>query len=522
MYRPWGSAISYGGNLYYELGNEKYKVYREFSKNKYSVTDDDGNDISKEFPIDKAKGAQIGEKIFGLDEYSFENLAIFSQGKVRLDEYTQKSMVQKIINMIQTGDEDFSYIETKKNLEKKLQEDVGTERTTTKPKNILSREVKKLKSQIDEIEKMKRDLKNVHINMDSYNKMRTRLVEEMDAIDKVIDIKEQSEKELKYQKARYDAKLDVQKEEKKRFENGIKNKKRIDAIIMILMNLVLLIAILSSNVKFLFFVPVLIAIISIILNNKFSYNVKAPSINIEDFDEIRKEVLQSIESKIFKAVGEKTGQTLTDKGIEELSKEYKNKRQEYDSIGVEIHKREIEIGSMKKQTENEDEILKELSKKQEELNSVLELEQALVLAISKLDEAYDMYRETVLPKFIDRTGEILSNLTNGKYSKVRYSDDNKLYLESELGNLISVENLSIGTIDELYLSFRISALDSCLEVPLVFDESFVYFDDERLSNTLDCISRISSERQIIILSCSSREEKILFDRRIKYKKVNIT
>lgn len=177
---------------------------------------------------------------------------------------------------------------------------------------------------------------------------------------------------------------------------------------------------------------------------------------------------------------------------------------------------------MRKETNNEDLILNELSRKQVALNDVLELEQSLILAINKLDEAFDIYRASELPKFINRTSDMIASLTDDKYKKVMYSEDNKLYLESELGNLISVNSLSVGTIDELYLAFRISALDSCMEVPLVFDESFVYFDDTRLKNALECISKISKERQILILTCSSREEKILSDNKIKFKLVKIT
>ena len=229
---------------------------------------------------------------------------MFSQGKVRLDDYTQKSMIQKIINMIQTGDEDFSYVDVKKSLEKKLQEDVGTERTTTKPKNVLTKEVRKLKSQIDEIDKLKRDITLIQKNIQQYEAKRVKLNDNINDIEKAIEIKEQIEKEIKYEKARYDAKLDVQKEEKERFEKNIRIRKRIDSSIIIVMNIVLLIAILNSNYKFLFFVPILISILAIYINNKYSYRIDAPKINIGEFDEVKDEVIKSEKHKLVKLLGE--------------------------------------------------------------------------------------------------------------------------------------------------------------------------------------------------------------------------
>ena len=59
-------------------------------------------------------------------------------------------------------------------------------------------------------------------------------------------------------------------------------------------------------------------------------------------------------------------------------------------------------------------------------------------------------------------------------------------VELENGNYISAEKLSTGTIDQLYLSLRLSIIKELSEetIPIFLDESFAYYDDERLLNIL--------------------------------------
>lgn len=85
------------------------------------------------------------------------------------------------------------------------------------------------------------------------------------------------------------------------------------------------------------------------------------------------------------------------------------------------------------------------------------------------------------------------------------------------GNYIPVSKLSIGTIDQLYLSLRLSMAEelSSERLPIILDEAFAYYDEQRLKNILTFISEKYKEHQIIIFTCTDREEKIL-------EKLNIT
>ena len=54
-------------------------------------------------------------------------------------------------------------------------------------------------------------------------------------------------------------------------------------------------------------------------------------------------------------------------------------------------------------------------------------------------------------------------------------------------------------------------------MPIILDEAFAYFDDERLSNTLRNLNDRFKENQIIIFTCTNREIELLNSLNIEYK-----
>jgi len=83
--------------------------------------------------------------------------------------------------------------------------------------------------------------------------------------------------------------------------------------------------------------------------------------------------------------------------------------------------------------------------------------------------------------------------------------------------------LSIGTIEQLYLSLRISSINELTKenMPVVLDETFAYFDKERLENVLEFLNNEYKDKQILILTCTNREEEILRNKGISYNKVSL-
>ena len=117
-----------------------------------------------------------------------------------------------------------------------------------------------------------------------------------------------------------------------------------------------------------------------------------------------------------------------------------------------------------------------------------------------------------------KLSEAISKITNGKYTNVNFNDESGLIVETLKGNYINISRLSIGTIDQLYLSMRLSMVEdlSKEKMPIILDEAFAYYDKERLKNILGYLDKRFSDYQIIIFTCCDREQKILQDSKIVF------
>ena len=91
------------------------------------------------------------------------------------------------------------------------------------------------------------------------------------------------------------------------------------------------------------------------------------------------------------------------------------------------------------------------------------------------------------------------------------------------GSYVPATRLSVGTVDQMYISLRLSALEEISEekMPIILDEAFAYFDNERLKNILKYLNNNFRENQIIIFTCSNREEKALKELKIDYNICNL-
>ena len=58
-------------------------------------------------------------------------------------------------------------------------------------------------------------------------------------------------------------------------------------------------------------------------------------------------------------------------------------------------------------------------------------------------------------------------------------------------------------------------------MPIILDEAFSYYDDERLKNILIYLTNEFSDRQIIILTCTKREKRILEKMDIKFNMIQL-
>lgn len=109
-----------------------------------------------------------------------------------------------------------------------------------------------------------------------------------------------------------------------------------------------------------------------------------------------------------------------------------------------------------------------------------------------------------------RISQILGEITGGKYDSVFLDADMQVKIHTPQ-KLLSLEQISRGTMEQVYFALRMAAgelLSGGAPMPVILDDAFVMYDDERLARTLAWLQK--SGRQVILFTCQSRE-KILME-----------
>ena len=154
-YNPWKNE-EFSGKINYVLDNGEYfEVYREFKKKNPIIYNSNKEDISKTFKIDKTKGIEFFIEQTGIDEETFYNTAISEQEGIKLSKYSQASIVQKISNLISSGDDNISFKKCMDKITKMQNEQIGTERTSQRPINIVDSKIRKLIDEKSSLERYK-------------------------------------------------------------------------------------------------------------------------------------------------------------------------------------------------------------------------------------------------------------------------------------------------------------------------------------------------------------------------------
>lgn len=160
-------------------------------------------------------------------------------------------------------------------------------------------------------------------------------------------------------------------------------------------------------------------------------------------------------------------------------------------------------------------------KKQEE--DLLKDNSCIELVRQTLEIAYQKMKEKVTPKFTQNLSRTIAKISNEKYQKVSVNDEEGMMIEKENGEYIPANQLSVGTIDQLYISLRLSMIKelSKEKLPIMLDESFAYYDEQRLQNMIEYLHKEFLDYQILIFTCTNREKQILEKQEIPYHLVQL-
>lgn len=107
-----------------------------------------------------------------------------------------------------------------------------------------------------------------------------------------------------------------------------------------------------------------------------------------------------------------------------------------------------------------------------------------------------------------RTSQILAEITEGKYTQVFLDEELNMTVNTS-DRSVPVERLSRGTVEQIYFAFRMAVSDMLCqeELPIVLDDVFAMYDEERLGAVLRWLQE--SGRQVIISTCHTREAELM-------------
>ena len=578
-YTPW-LGEEFSGKLEYELNNKnKYEIYRDFKKKNPKIFNENMEDISKEFNIDKSKGNEFFYEQTKVDEELFLSTVVVGQQEVKLGKQEQNILVQKIANLVGTGDDNVSYKRAIDRINRRLLDEIGTQRSREKPINIINKKIEDLEQKKQELEKYedikyeieenKNKLEEEISDLNNKNNLlkEIKIINEKEKIKKEkIKIKENIKKEniekIKLIKEKINK---IKNENKNIFEinnEKTKNNKKINNeknklnkkiiiifIFLLIINFLQFIFIKNKLINYIFLLTVPMTLIYFIisknkLNKKIKKQKNIDENNLKNIEKINLEInnlnneinllennnnnkekeINNLKSNLNLKINlekEKIKNKYLNKiekseiinfiNLENINYEIEKLQNEINNKKIRSHTLELDQKNIEPKLDNLSKIEEELVNNNERMSTLNKLNLSFELAKEILAESYEEMRNTVTPKFTQELSKNISEITEKKYSKIMFNDEQGLIVELESGNYVPASKLSIGTIDQLYLSLRLSMIDELSEenLPIILDEAFAYYDTERLTNILKYLDEKYKTHQIILFTCTNREKEIL-------------
>lgn len=577
-YTPWVGE-EFSGKLEYELDNqEKFEIFRDFRKKNPKIFNEEMEDISKKFNIDKNRGNEFFYEQTKVDEALFLSTVLVNQQEVKLEKQEHNILIQKIANLVGTGEDNVSFKRAIDRIDRRRLEEIGTDRSREKPMNIVNKKISELEKEKQELEKyvdikyeieeQKNSLSSEIEKLENENTFlkEIKLIHENEKIEnEKIHLKEELKNENNEKINGIKDKIsEINKNNKKVIDenkkkialekNKMNQRVGISFLFIILINVLQFVFIKNIYFNFIFLltIPMMLAYglfsknkiknkekntqkntekINLEINN-LEHEIKLlENTNIEIENEI-KELKNNFDLKINleteKAKNKYLGKIEENKieeliNLRDINLEIQKLENKLNNKKIELHTLNLDHKSIEPKLENLSNIEEKLIDHKEKMVNLRNLEKSMNLAKEVLSYSYEEMKNTVTPKFTEELSKTISKITDEKYTKVKLNEGIGLVVELENGNYIPANRLSIGAIDQLYLSLRLAMVEELSEekMPIILDEAFAYYDTERLTNILKYVAERFENYQVIIFSCTNREKEILEKLNLKFNLIEI-
>ena len=543
-YLPWLST-NFSGSMNYRLDNgNTYYVFRDFKKKTPIILDRNRNDITANFKQSK-KGIDFLEEQIGVDKKTFQNTSISYQKLVVLDDKNKAEMSGKLANLISTGEENYSYDDIIKRLNNKQLEEVGTSRTKKRPINNLEERILKLEQERREVLNIKDKKERMTEEREETQKKFATVgyIKQMITEIKENFLKKETEKKIYTEIYNRIEKKKEEIEEKKKERIDVITKEKVFDRIKWIYLILTLIAIPTAYFyiySLIGYVLLLIFIYIIAKNNsdKRMADLEEKNRSVEkELNILRKDVIQderviqkekkefeerfeNVKKEMFQKyknfVNREYLERILKKDIEGVFKEASEIEKEYENTMYRLSQINAERNVVESTSGRLAEIVEELEELKQEREKLLNYNDTIEIAKEVLKESYDELKNNVGPEFDKKLSYIVKKITNGKYDDVYIDINHNIKMKTEHGEYVNLERFSTGTIEQVNLALRLAYIDTISKesLPIILDEAFAFYDDERLANIMRFLSQEYIDRQVIIFTCSNREKKIIDEENI--------
>lgn len=175
---------------------------------------------------------------------------------------------------------------------------------------------------------------------------------------------------------------------------------------------------------------------------------------------------------------------------------------------------ECEVKLEQKKSEYE-----ELCNNRQELLEELE---AVTLSIKTLKELSTDIHDSFGSTLNEMLSEIVSSISRGEYSKI-FVDEKLNVSVLHQGQYVSLDRLSAGTMDQIYLALRLAVATLLFpdeNMPILLDDSFALYDEDRTVAALRLLAKVTN-RQVIIFTCHRREKQLLEEQQIPFHYIDL-
>lgn len=559
-FQPWDQGKNYEGSMVIEHHGEMYRLTRNFYKEDEFFRVEQLR-TGKEMQL---PGGQIDSLIEGINRTNFKNTLSIGQLESRIDARFGLTLQTYMANIQQTKNQDVDLQRTLDYLrkEKKARLDRSPERQLQELKNqaeVSETEAEERRQLLENIRQQQEELKEIRQKRQSerlagrenrkkeqQERMEAiRLIEENNYVASQYQQKKAAYEKLKHEAAEADfdavkEQWDAANEEYDDLSDRYgqlmgRNLAILFSVMMFGLIPVIAVFFLRSHLAvrigiLLIFVAILAATAVLLQAGRKRMGLKL-SESKENLDALHDEMEQHMFGRGSKEM------------LRQMKEELRALREQYEQIQIPLQPYLEKYGddiSLDMEAEDED-VLESLREREENLTKSLERllvrkeameqketeQEALLAEIEELskeaaeereqaeiiDECISIIRDLSEeihsdfgPALNQEVSRMIWELTGGKYERVIVDNELNLKVDTD-GRFVECSQLSTGTREQLYLALRLAMVKLLFpagDVPVIFDDSFVFYDDRRLARTLAWIGS-QGFAQVILFTCQHRE-----------------